>query len=304
MSAKVRTLLQRHGLHLSRDLGQNFLVDEHVAERLVQLSGVSSDDLVIEIGTGLGVLTRALAARARRVVTVEIDSGLVRALEAEHLLPESVQLVHDDALRLDLESLLGEDAGPARLVANLPYSAATPLLRRLLDLRHRLEDWSVMVQSELADRLSATVGSKAYGSFAVLHALCVDAQTEMTLQGASFFPAPKVDSSFVRIWPRRRTPLAHGDDPGGAGRRELRRVERVVRAAFSQRRKTIANCLRSGGFAPRGDREHIEAALAEAGIDPRHRAETVAPEQFVTLTRALLSENAGEAVGAPAESGA
>jgi 16S rRNA (adenine1518-N6/adenine1519-N6)-dimethyltransferase len=288
VSGPVKALLGKHGLRLSRDLGQNFLVDERVAERLAMLAGVGADDAVIEVGTGLGVLTRALAARAARVVTVEIDSGLVRALRSDALLPDNVRLIHADALKLDLGELITESvaqhAGPVRLVANLPYSAATPLLRRLLDLRHRLADWSVMVQRELAERISADAGSKDYGSFAVLHALTVDVQTQLELAPGSFFPAPKVHSSFVRIWPRAQTPLR--DD-------ELPSLERVVRAAFSQRRKTILNCLRSGSFAARGEREPILDALAEAGIDPGARAETVEPERLLALSRALLEAGEG-----------
>jgi 16S rRNA (adenine1518-N6/adenine1519-N6)-dimethyltransferase len=282
VSGAIKSLLARHGLHLSRDLGQNFLVDERIAERLARLAGIGEGDLVIEVGTGLGVLTRALAARAERVVSVEIDSGLVRALTEDALLPENVELIHADALKLDLVALLAEHSGPVRLVANLPYSAATPMLRRLLDLRDRLADWSVMVQRELAVRIGAEPGTRDYGSFAVLHALTVDVQSQLELAPGSFFPAPKVQSSFVRVWPRARTPLrTEGED-------ELLEVERVVRAAFAQRRKTILNCLRGSGFAPRGEREPLLAALAEAGIDPGARAETVPPERFLALTRALL----------------
>jgi 16S rRNA (adenine1518-N6/adenine1519-N6)-dimethyltransferase len=280
VSAGPRELLQRHGLRLSRELGQNFLVDESIAERLATLSGVEPGDVVIEVGTGLGVLTRALARRAARVVSIEIDSGLVRALEAEQLLPENVELIHADALDQDLRALVERFDSPVRLVANLPYSAATPLLRRLLDLRDILQDWSVMVQRELAERLIAGRGSKDYGSFAVLHALTVDVQKQMELGPGSFFPAPQVHSAFVRIWPRPTQLL----EPG-----ELPAVERVVRQAFSQRRKTIFNCLRAGGYAPGGDRSRIDAALAEAGIEPGARAETIRPEALLALARALCA---------------
>lgn len=288
MSGAIRALLDRHGLHLSRDLGQNFLVDERLAERLASLAGVTEQDLVVEVGTGLGVLTRALAAKAERVISVEIDSGLVRALTNDALLPENVQLIHADALKLDLAELFAGYEGPVRLVANLPYSAATPLLRRLLDLRHRLTDWSVMVQRELADRIGGTAGTSDYGSFAVLHALTVDVQSQLELAPGSFFPAPRVQSSFVRIWPRANSPL-RSDGPD-----ELPEVERVVRAAFAQRRKTIFNCLRSGGFAARGEREPILQALAAAGIDPGARAEAVEPERLLALSRALRGAIATE----------
>jgi 16S rRNA (adenine1518-N6/adenine1519-N6)-dimethyltransferase len=283
----LRDTLKRHGLRLSRDLGQNFLVEDAVAERLALLSGVEANDAVIEIGTGLGVLTRALARRSTRVVTLEIDSGLVRALRSDGSLPSNVELVHADALRVDLrelaERLVAEPGAAAgrrklRVVANLPYSAASPLLRRLLDLRDVLTDWSVMLQRELADRLVAAPGSGDYGSLTVLHRLAAVVTREMDLKPGCFFPAPNVESSFVRVLPRQDSPL---------GADELARVEQVVRAVFNQRRKTILNGLRGGRLAVSGERETLLAALAVAGVDPRSRAETLAPETLLALARAL-----------------
>ena len=230
------------------------------------------------MGTGLGVLTRAIAARAQRVITVEIDSGLVRTLQSESLLPSNVELVHADALKLDLAKWVRGESRTVRVVANLPYSAATPLLRRLLDLRGELRDWSVMLQKELAKRLLADCGSKDYGSFTVLHQLTVSVQEQMEIAPDAFFPAPKVTSSFVRVWPQEEPPLAQA---------ELLSVERVVRAAFAQRRKTIFNCLRSGGFATPDDAGRLNQALEQAGIDPRARAETVDPLRLLSLARAL-----------------
>ncbi len=274
----MRAVLDRHGLRLSRELGQNFLVEDQQAERLAALAGVGPGDSVIEVGTGLGVLTRALAARAARVVTIEVDAGLVRALTEERLLPDNVELQHADALDVDFASLAASLPRPVRLVANLPYSVATPILRRMLDLRDALDDWSVMIQREVAERLVARPGSKAYGSLTVLHALTVDVETCAVLPPGAFFPPPKVDSSFLRIWPR-PTPLVEAS--------ALRTVERVTRAAFSQRRKTISNALRGAGFAVDTQvgtpREQIEAALREAEIEPGARAETVEPERYVAL---------------------
>jgi 16S rRNA (adenine1518-N6/adenine1519-N6)-dimethyltransferase len=274
----MREILARHSLHLKRDLGQNFLVNEQLAERLVQLAGVKTGDSVIEVGTGLGCLTRPLAARAERVASVEIDSGVVRALREEGLLPANVELIHADALKVDLSASC-EELGPrVRLVANLPYSVATPLLRKLLDLRDRLLDWSVMLQSEVAERIVAGCGSKAYGSLSVLHQLCVDARIECELAPASFFPAPRVSSSFVRLQPRRDSPLAEG---------ELAPLERVARAAFGKRRKTITNSIRSAGFPVSLTAETLRGALEQAGIAPTERAERVPPEQFLVLSRML-----------------
>jgi len=270
--AEIRTLLARHGLAARRGLGQNFLVDPRRAERLVTLAGVEPGDAVLEIGTGLGILTRALALRGARVTTLEIDAGLVRALRAEALLPAGVRLVEGDALALDLLALLREQAPPRRVVANLPYSVAAPLLRRLLDLRDLLVDWSVMLQWDVAARLLAPASTREYGSLTVLHRLVVEVKRCDELAPGCFFPVPKVRSAFLRMRPWHPAQLAAG---------ELCRVEALVRAAFGTRRKTLANALRAAGL------ENASEQLARAGIDPRVRAEALQPEVFVRLARQL-----------------
>ena len=277
-AADVKAFLARHGLLARRDLGQNFLVDESIAARLVDLSGVEPGDRVIEIGTGLGVLTRALAKRAQHVVTIEIDAGIVRALRADDALPDNVELVHADALEVDLAGCVGARVGTVRLVANLPYHVSAPLLRRCLDLRNQLTDWSVMLQSEVAARLLAQPGSRDYGSFSVLHGLTVAFSKAMKLSPNCFFPVPKVDSTFVRI-----TPL----DTPAVDEREFQQVEQVVRAAFAKRRKTLVNSLRSGTFGTQHSVDELRAALSRCAIEPRARAESLEPEQLLALAREL-----------------
>ena len=271
----VRDFLSRHGLAASRDLGQNFLVDDALAERLVARAGVAEGDAVIEIGTGLGILTRALAARARRVATLEVDAGLVRALRAEAVLPENVALRHADALDVDLAALARELGAPVRLVANLPYSVSAPLLRRLLDLRGDLVDWSVMIQRDVAERLVARPGSRDYGSLAILHAVTVDVSRESELGPRCFHPVPRVHSSFVRIRPLAAPPLgrrgARGARAPGAG---------GLRAAPQDPRQRAARSRvggRPGGAGPRGGgnrsarsrRARRAGALRGPGPSPR-----------------------------------
>ena len=278
----IRDLLDRHGLRLSRERGQNFLVDDRRCEQLAELAGIGARDTVIEVGTGLGSLTRAIAARAGKVVTIEVDSGLVRALETEKLLPENVELLHADASQLDWQALIRERAldGPVRLVANLPFSVATPLLRSLLDLREELVDWSIMLQREVARRLTAEVGTRDYGAFSVLHGLTVDVHRTADLQPGNFFPMPKVQSCFVRI-----TPKSDGGAPIDS--ELLRAVERVARAAFNQRRKTIANALRGAGFEAFEKAGGAVPALERAGIDPVQRAERVPLDRWLVLAEQL-----------------
>jgi 16S rRNA (adenine1518-N6/adenine1519-N6)-dimethyltransferase len=277
--AAVRAFLDRHGLLARKDLGQNFLVDENVAERLAALAGVEPGDGVIEVGTGTGVLTRALAARATRVVTLDVDAGLVRSLREEGVLPDNVELLHRDVLKTDLRDIARSFEGPVRLVSNLPYAISGPALRRLLDLRDVLAEWSVMVQREVGERLLAPPGKRSYGSLTVLHGLTVRAERLMDLEPGCFFPEPAVRSTFIRMLPLEPPPLAP---------EELPRVERIVRAAFGKRRKTLVNALLQSGVLEPPRVETLRAALCDLGIDARARGETLTPQQFLDLTRALV----------------
>jgi len=274
----VRAFLEAHGLAARRDLGQNFLHDERIAEKLARIAAVEPGDRVIEIGTGLGILTRALAARGGRVITVEVDAGIVRGLRCDAVLPASVELIHGDALDLDLDRLTAEGTGPVRVVGNLPYAVASPLLRRLLDWRERLVSWSVMVQKEVAGRLLATPGTREYSSLTVLHQLVAKVKIGLDLHPQCFYPVPRVTSTFLHLTPRSEVSLAAG---------ELRMVERVVRAAFAHRRKTIVNSLRAAAVGSSLPSERIAETLVGHGIDRRARAQSLSPEQWLEITRAL-----------------
>lgn len=271
-AGEIQALLDRHGLAAHKDRGQHFLHDGLLADKLARLAGVGPGDAVLEIGTGLGILTRALAARARQVVTVEVDSGLVRALNAERSLPAGVELRHEDALALDWRALLDSAPGPWRVVANLPYSVATPILRRLLDLAGELAGWGVMIQREMALRIAAPVGSRDYGSFSVLHQLCTEVVGTLDLHGRCFYPAPRVVSRFVSMVPR---------GEGCPAPAELRAIEEVVRAGFAHRRKTLVNSLKSAGGC---DPSVVAQALGALGIGAKARAETLPPETWRQLT--------------------
>jgi len=277
-AAAARAFLERHGLAPSRELGQNFLCDDAQAEKLVRLAEVGEADGVLEIGTGLGILTRALAHRARAVTTIEVDAGLVRALTAEAVLPANARLVHADALAVDLAAevaSLAEGGAPVRIVANLPYSVATPLMRRFLDLAPQLTGWAVMIQREVALRIGAQPGTRDYGSFAVLHQLVARVKLGLALNPQCFYPAPRVVSSFVLLTPHPQAALRPG---------ELEAVERLVRAAFAHRRKTLVNSLRQHGEI---DPAPVAAWLARTRVDERTRAEALGPAQWRSLAREL-----------------
>jgi len=274
---QVRDELARRGLRAQRERGQNFLSDPRIADAIAGAAPVASSDAVIEIGPGLGILTRALAARARRVVAIEIDAGLVRALREDGALPANVELLHADALDVDLAALAASLGSPVRVVANLPYAVSSPLLRRLLDLRERLAGWLVLVQREVAARLAALPGSRDYGSLTVLHALAVRIERVRDLPPSCFVPAPQVVSTLVRATPLDPSPLAADELPG---------VERIVRAAFGNRRKTLPNSLRAG-LHPPPPLEVVHGILASLGIAHRTRAEALSPAQLLAIARAL-----------------
>jgi 16S rRNA (adenine1518-N6/adenine1519-N6)-dimethyltransferase len=246
-----------------KELGQHFLVDENILRVIERLAALARDDVVLEIGPGLGVLTRFLAERVAHVHAVELD----RSLEP-HLgdLPRT-ELHWGDALRLDLAAL---EPPPTKLVANLPYNVATPIVVESLDRLPVVAQWCVMVQREVADRFFADPRTKAYGAVSVLVQLAAKRTGFHPVSREVFRPRPNVDSALVAF---RRT--APGIAP---------EVKRVVEAAFAHRRKTLANSLALAGVAARDD---AARALERIGRDPSARAEALAPLEFVALADAL-----------------
>jgi len=248
-----------------RELGQHFLADENILGVIGRLAELDPDDVVLEIGPGLGVLTRYLAARVGLVHTVELDRSLEPHLAA---LPPNVEQHWGDALALDLTAL---DPAPTKLVANLPYNVATPIVAESLAGLPSLELWCVMVQREVADRFFAQPSTKAYGAVSVLVQLAARRTGFHAVSRTVFRPPPNVDSALVAF---RRVELP----PNFA------RIKSVVDAAFSHRRKTLPNSLELAGFATR---KQGAGALAAVGRQAMARAEELAPEEFVSLTEAL-----------------
>jgi 16S rRNA (adenine1518-N6/adenine1519-N6)-dimethyltransferase len=244
-------------------LGQHFLVDDNILRVIERLAALSPDDIVLEIGPGRGVLTRFLAERVAHVHAVEID----RSLEPELRDLPHTELHWGDALALDLA---GFEPTPRKLVSNLPYNVATPIVVESLDRLPSVETWCVMVQREVADRFFAAPSTKAYGAVSVLIQLATERTGFHPVSREVFRPRPNVDSALVAF---RRT--APGIEPA---------VKRLVEAAFAHRRKMLANSLALAGVAPR---DTAAAALASIGRDPSVRAEELAPAEFVALAARL-----------------
>ncbi|HEY8368013.1 MAG TPA: 16S rRNA (adenine(1518)-N(6)/adenine(1519)-N(6))-dimethyltransferase RsmA [Thermodesulfobacteriota bacterium] len=257
--------------------GQHFLRDPGVLDRIVETAAIGPDDSVIEIGAGTGALTRRLAARAGRLLAVEIDRDLAARLREAYAGSDRVEILEADILRVDLPALAERMGGRPVVVGNLPYNISSPLLFALIDARRSIARMVLMVQREFGERLAAAPGSAAYGALSVLAQLHLDIRVAFHVPPAAFRPPPAVESSVLVLTPRPAPAVAIGDEA---------RFRRVVRAAFAQRRKTLANALRAAGLGPASP-QALSARLAEAGIDGRRRGETLGLAEFARLDEAL-----------------
>ena len=273
---QARAALRESDFKPKKRLGQNFLVHEAVLDSILRLVELGPEDEVLEIGPGLGFLTRRLVERARRVLAVEVDGKLVEKLRSGDLgAHPALELVHGDILDLPLESILPERK--IKLVANLPYSIATPVLFRLFELRERFSFLVLMVQREVAERMASAPGTKSYGALSVWCQVYGRITAKVPVAPEAFFPRPKVRSMVLKI-ELRPEPLVAPD--------EIPALRGLVRAAFGQRRKTLKNNLAAWLGA---GKEEIDALLGAEGIDPRRRGETLSVEELIRLSRSLKS---------------
>lgn len=274
-----------------KQLGQNFLVNPEVLKIIVEAGELTDADTVIEIGAGLGCLTDVLVRRAKRVIAVEVDELLYKALTARFgaagkpkLAPQTstdsrVQLFNDDILKLELNALLSHDAGSApttfKVIANLPYSITTPILWKLISYRKEIHSCVLMMQKEVAERIVAGPGGKDYGALTIGVTYHADATLISTLSPENFYPAPKVDSALLKLTMRENPKVAVDDE-------EL--FFKIVRTAFRTRRKMLKNTLTRGRLAPV---EVLSNAFEELEIDPQRRPETLDITEFAALTNFL-----------------
>ena len=274
-----------------RALGQNFLIDPNVQRKIVAALAAGPGDEVLEIGPGVGALTRHLAGRVRRLVLVELDNVLAARLREEFAGDPTVEVVNEDVLKVPLERITA-DPGRLKVIGNIPYNITTPILFGLLERRPRPRQIVLMVQKEVADRILADPGNKTYGALAVGVRAVADAERVMNVGRQSFRPVPDVESSVIRIVPH---------DPPRVTQEDERSLRHLTRAAFGQRRKQFQRILRDAyGLSV----EQVEALGRELGMDLQARPESFAPERFLDLARALRERGApppGVSAGAPAE---
>jgi len=279
--ARTQAIMNAYGLRVKKSLGQNFLTDQNVLHNIVATADIWTDDNVIEIGPGIGALTEFLARSAHKVLAFEIDDRLLPILDETLADYDNIDIVNQDILKVDLPAMIAEHLDgdrPLKLVANLPYYITTPILMNLLAGDVKFENIVVMMQKEVADRLAAEPGTKAYGALTIAVQYRMAAELAMIVPRKVFVPVPNVDSAIVKLTalpPRTHVPF---DEAA---------FFKVVKAGFAHRRKNLWNNLQSlFGKLPE-TKEAIQVALDQAEIDPKIRAERLTVDEFITLTDAL-----------------
>lgn len=275
----LESLLKRHGFSFSHALGQNFIVDETVCPNMAELAGLDRETGVLEIGPGVGVLTKELCERAGYVVAAEVDARLLPVLEETLGAYDNLCVVHTDILKTDVNALISDKLNSftsVKVCANLPYYITSPILMRLLEDCTGIDEIVVMVQKEAAERLCAGAGTKKTGAVSIAVAYRAEAEVLFEVDRTSFMPSPKVDSAVIRLKMRKtKMPLA-----------DEKQFFRTVRAAFSQRRKTAVNAISSQLGVPKAA---LTAAFEEAGIRPTARPEEMRMEQFAAAAEAVTA---------------
>ena len=278
-------MIRKYQFGFQKKLGQNFLIDPHVTEKIVEAAGVTKDDCVLEIGPGIGTLTQFLAEAAGSVAAVEIDANLIPILKETLAEYPNVTVLHADILKVDLKELSRQynQGRPMKVVANLPYYITTPILMELLESRLPLESITVMVQKEVAERMCAVPGGKDYGALSLAVRYYTRPEIAATVPPNCFIPRPTVGSSVVHMTIHPQPPVSVKDEA---------HLFSLIRAAFNQRRKTLVNSLSNAGLLPEG-KEAAAGILKEMGLFEKIRGEALSLEQFAQRSDRLLQADAG-----------
>jgi len=270
-------ILKRHRIRPVKRLGQSFLVDNNITSRIVDASKIGRDDTVVEIGAGLGTMTSMIAERAKKVVALEIDPKLVNVLNEELKEISNIEIIHTDVLRYDFSLPLG-GSGKIKVIGNIPYNISSQILFRLIEFRDHISSVTLMFQKEVADRITAFPGTKEYGILSVIIPMYAVLSTIMTVRSSCFHPKPKVDSTVLKM-DMREEPLYPLDN--------YDIFLKTVKAAFSKRRKTLANNLK-GMDTVCSMGMNVSSLLVETGIDGQRRGETLTVEEFGRLAETIF----------------
>ena len=274
----IRAIKNKYGFRFSKSLGQNFLIDKEVIDGIVEGAEIGGDDLLIEIGPGIGVLTAAIAEKAGKVIAIEIDTNLIVVLSDTLAEFDNIEVVNENVLKMDLNDLISKESSVRysgiKIVGNLPYYITTAIIMKLLEDRVPAESITIMMQREVADRIISSPGSKVYGALSVaVQYYCTVTKVE-DVPKEVFMPMPKVDSTVLRLDVRKECPVDLVDE---------KMFFRCVKAGFGQRRKTLLNSLQGMGI----DKEIIRSCLAAADIDEKRRAETLSLDDFARISNEL-----------------
>lgn len=277
---ETRFIMKKYNISANKSLGQNFLIDDNVVEGIVNSAEVSKDDLVIEIGPGLGTLTACLLERAGKVVAIELDTRMIKILEDRFKLYKNFEIINQDVLKIDLRSLIkqqkeNEGIKNVKVVANLPYYITTPIIMKLLEDKLDIESITVMVQKEVAKRLTAEPSDKLAGAITYSVKYYCDATEEIDVPKDCFLPSPEVDSEVIKLV-LRKEPLVNVKD-------EVI-FFKLIKTSFMQRRKTFINGVSNGGIT---SKEKIKEILDDLGIDVNKRGENLTLEQFAQIANLL-----------------
>lgn len=279
--SRTRAILEQYGFSFKKSLGQNFLTEPNILRKIVEVAGLDQETNVIEVGPGIGALTEHLARASHQVLAFEIDGRLIEVL-ADTLSPyPNVTVLHQDVLKADLASATKEvfdTSYPIKVVANLPYYITTPIMMHFLESNLEVTELVVMMQKEVADRIIASPGSKAYGSLSIAVQYYMDAEIAFIVPKTAFVPQPNVDSAILKLT-KRSTPLVEVTEEDF--------FFEVVRVSFKQRRKTLWNNLTAFLGKDDSTKLNLEASLKECEIDPKRRGETLSIEEFAQLANSL-----------------
>ena len=273
-------IIQKYGFAFQKRFGQNFLIDPHVLDKIIRAADLTREDLVLEIGPGIGTMTQRLAEAAGKVVAVEIDPKLIPVLKETLAGYENVRVINQDILKMDIQALVREENGgrPIKVVANLPYYITTPILMGLFERHVPVDTITVMVQKEVADRMQAGPGAKDYGALSLAVQYHAAPYLVANVPPNCFIPRPRVGSAVIRLTSHPEPPVQVADE---------KLLSALIRASFNQRRKTLLNSLNNSPEIP-FTKEQIAAAIDGLGLSPSVRGEALTLEQFAALCASLL----------------
>lgn len=274
---ETKFIMKKYGITANKRLGQNFLINETVIDTIANASDLTKEDLVIEIGPGLGTLTAKLLERAGKVICIELDDRMINILKDRFFMYENFEIINEDVLKVDLQGLIKKEKEnkqikTVKIVANLPYYITTPIIMKLLEEKLDIESITVMIQKEVADRLTAIPGDKKSGSITYTVYYYAQAEEILTVPNSSFIPEPEVESEVIKLNLRKEPIIKVHDEE---------KLFSLIKAAFIQRRKTLINAIGNSGLDV--SKEKIEQILNELNIDTRVRGEALRIEQFAKI---------------------